>query len=440
MAVGRRVSGSGAERGSKGVRGMKDPKSARSARSATSGKSSASPRRIPDGPPARDGASEAVHGWRALLNPLWCYHGFIVAVFVLACFGVIMVFSSSSVAQVSDGNSPWTKAFSQGAYCLLGFVAAFVVSRIRPDIYRRMSTVAMLCALIVQALTFTPLGMGSEETGNNGWIGWHGFTLQPAEITKLALCIWLPHALMLARRRARTQGYQAYLMPVLVYAVALGLVMGGKDLGTAMIIVFIGLTAFVIGDFPTKPLLAAGGALIAMVAVAVIVSPNRLNRVLAAYRPCTDMEGVCYQSAHARYALASGGLLGVGLGNSREKWEYLPEAHNDFIFAVIGEELGFVGTLTVLLLFVVIAWSLLCVALRIRDRYTSMVLVCVTVWIVGQALVNIGVVVGVFPVLGVPMPYVSAGGSSMVMCLAAAGVAVALMRAQPQIRAESRRV
>ena len=438
MADGRRVTGSGAGRGAKIAREARTEKRARTSRAAKPGNPFAAHDTARD--TVRDAAPEAVGGWRALLNPLWCYHGFIVAVFVLACFGVIMVFSSSSVSQVSGGKSPWAKAFSQGAFCMLGFVAAFVVSRVKPEIYRKLSIHAMLAAIGIQALTFTPLGTGSEETGNAGWIRLSGFSLQPAEITKLALCIWLPSALMIAKRRARTQGDKAYIMPALVYGVALLLVMGGKDLGTAMIIVFIGLTAFVIGDFPTKPLLAAGGALIAMIGVAVVVSPNRLNRVLAAYRPCTDMEGVCYQSAHARYALASGGLLGVGLGNSREKWEYLPEAHNDFIFAVIGEELGFVGTLTVLLLFVVIAWSLLCVALRIRDRYTSMVLVCITVWIVGQALVNIGVVVGVFPVLGVPMPYVSAGGSSMVMCLSAAGVAVALMRAQPQIGAESRRV
>lgn len=124
----------------------------------------------------------------------------------------------------------------------------------------------------------------------------------------------------------------------------------------------------------------------------------------------------------------------MGIGNSREKWNYLPAAHNDFIFAIIGEETGFVGCAIVLLFFAILGWCMIVVALQVADRYVSMVLMCVTIWIVGQAMVNIGVVVGVFPVLGVPMPFVSAGGSSMVMCLAAAGLVVGLMRCQPQIK------
>ena len=170
-------------------------------------------------------------------------------------------------------------------------------------------------------------------------------------------------------------------------------------------------------------------------------SPNRLNRVLAAYQECsgTDAQKVCYQSIHAKYALAEGGLFGVGLGNSREKWNYLPEAHNDFIFAIIGGETGFIGAAIVIILFVVLGGCMISVALQTADRYASVSLLCITVWLVGQALINIGVVVGVFPVMGVPMPFVSAGGSSLIMCLAAAGVAASLMRAQPQIKADSSR-
>ena len=146
-------------------------------------------------------------------------------------------------------------------------------------------------------------------------------------------------------------------------------------------------------------------------------SPNRLNRVLAAYQECsgTDAQKVCYQSIHAKYALAEGGLFGVGLGNSREKWNYLSEAHNDFIFAIIGEETGFIGAAIVIILFVVLGGCMISVALQTADRYASVSLLCITVWLVGQALINIGVVVGVFPVMGVPMPFVSAGGSSLIM-------------------------
>lgn len=376
-------------------------------------------------------------GLRALLNPLWCYHGFIVAVLVLCVFGVIMVFSSSSVSLVSAGKSPWSRAISQGAYCAIGLVIAFGFSRLNTKYYLRFAPAAMVIALLIQSLTLTPLGTGEEETGNNGWIVLGPVSLQPAEITKLALCIWLPFALGKSSARYEREGIKAYAMPGLMYMAALGLVMLGKDLGTGLIIVFIGVVAFMIGGFPLKWMAALGGALMAVVGVLVISSPNRLNRVLAAYRPCTDLEGICFQSTHAKYALAEGGLLGVGLGNSREKWDYLPAAHTDFIYAIIGEETGFVGAVTVLVLFVVIGWCLICVALQITHRYVAMTLICIAVWIVGQALVNIGVVIGLFPVLGVPMPYVSSGGSSMIMCLAAAGVAVGMMRSQPQIKAEN---
>ena len=130
------------------------------------------------------------------------------------------------------------------------------------------------------------------------------------------------------------------------------------------------------------------------------------------------------------------GLLGVGIGNSREKWNYLPAAHNDFIFAIICEETGFIGGALVILLFVVIGWCLIAMALQMRDRYASMVLICIAAWLVGQGLVNIAVVVGLLPVMGVPMPFVSAGGSSLIMCLAAAGAAVSMMREHPQVKAE----
>lgn len=147
-----------------------------------------------------------------------------------------------------------------------------------------------------------------------------------------------------------------------------------------------------------------------------------------------------YQAVHGKYAMASGGLLGVGIGNSGEKWGYLPEAHNDFIFAIIGEETGFVGASLVILLFLVLGWCMLVVALQSQDRYITLVLASITVWIVGQAFVNIGVVVGLFPVMGVPLPFVSAGGSSLILCLGAAGVTISMMKQQPQIQAEMQRV
>nr|WP_231129413.1 putative peptidoglycan glycosyltransferase FtsW [Bifidobacterium choloepi] len=374
-----------------------------------------------------------------LLNPLWCYHGFRVSVLVLTVFGVVMVFSSSAASNVASGLSPWATGLNQSIFCVIGLVVALIAMHVPYRVYDRFSVPIMLIAIFMQFLTRTPLGV--EVNGNRSWISIAGITIQPAEILKLAVCMWLPGAMLHAAKvyAERTERkWLAYAMPLGIYAAALLGVLVGKDLGTALIIIGIGVVGFLVGGFPLKWMLAAGGVLALGVLVLVLVSPNRLSRITAAYQTCSaeDIQGVCYQATHAKYAIASGGLLGVGIGNSREKWSYLPEAHNDFIYAIIGEETGFVGAFAVLLLFVIVGWCMLVIATKMHNRYVSMVLILLTTWICGQAFINIGVVVGLLPVMGVPMPFVSAGGSSLVMCLLGAGVADSMMRAQPEVRAE----
>ncbi|PLS27515.1 peptidoglycan glycosyltransferase FtsW [Bifidobacterium parmae] len=389
-------------------------------------------------------------GIRSLFNPLWCYHGFRMSVLGLSVFGVIMVFSSSAVSSASEGKSPFTDSLSQVIVCVVGLMAGMIVSMLPVDMYRRSAFAVMVGALGLQALTFTPLGVG--QYGNNGWIAVPGTsgTFQPAEVTKLALCVWMPSALIAARRilgdRARRTTWKdvvsAYRGVIIVYGAALVLVVGGKDLGTAMIVMLIGFVALLVSGFPGGKLAVIAGVGVGVVIALVASSPNRRERVLAAYMPCTgsDAQEICYQSTHARYAIASGGFLGVGLGNSREKWNYLPAAHNDFIFAIIGEETGFVGCAMVILIFVILGWCLLFSAMQAKDRYSAIALMCVATWFVGQALVNIGVVVGIFPVFGVPLPFVSSGGSSMLACLIASGFAAGLMRQQPQVKADTSRL
>lgn len=373
-------------------------------------------------------------------NPLWCYHGFIASVAFLTIFGVVMVFSSSSVKMVSLGAAPWSQAMNQAIYCVLGIMAAVVCMLVPAQLWPKLSRGVLALSLFTQSLIFTPLGI--EVNGNKGWIGLRGvFTIQPSEIIKFALCLWLPQALAKAGKKYNEVGYKAYFQPIGWYAGSLLLVLAGKDMGTGLIIVAIGACAFILGGVPKK--LLAGGFFVAVLGVValVITSPNRIMRILAAYRDCsdTDMQNVCFQSIHAQYAIASGGLTGVGLGNSREKWNYLPEAHNDFIFAIISEETGFIGAMLVIILFIILGLCMVSMALQAKGTYVSLVLMCITIWIVGQGLINIGVVVGLFPVMGVPLPYVSAGGSSLIMCLAAAGAAASMMRANPQVRAELQR-
>ena len=386
-------------------------------------------------PPPASAPIEDYRGMRRLLNPLWCYHGFRLSVITLTCFGVIMVFSSSSVIMVSAGLSPWHQAITQCVYCVIGIVAGVAAMHMPVDWYRRFAGVLLGLAVVLQLITFTPLGV--SVNGNAGWVGIPGkFTMQPAEFMKLMLCIWLPRAMQQASQRFKRDGMVAYVWPAFFFGVCLLTVLGGKDVGTAMILVIIGAAAFLVGGFPLRWLLGIFGVLALSIGVIVVSSPNRMNRILAAYQSCTNEQAqkVCYQAIRAKYAMASGGFFGVGIGNSKEKWNYLPEAHNDFIFAIIGEETGFLGAALVILLFVVLGWCLICVAMRTRDRYAAVVMVCIATWIVGQGLVNIMVVVGLLPVMGVPLPFVSAGGSSLIMCLMAAGVAISMMRSQDQIR------
>lgn len=387
---------------------------------------------------------KAYVGWRSLMNPLYCLYGFRTAVGLLSVFGVFMVFSSSSVVMISTTQKPWHQGLNQLLYCVLGLVGYGCVSYLGSSkLYQKLANLAFLCSVVLQFMTLVP-GLRHEVNGNAGWISVGPITIQPAEITKLALCMWFPLLLAVCSRRYRLlRKWNAY-GELLIRVVAMLLpVLLGKDLGTAMIIVFIVLSILFVSDFPRKYLAASITIAVCGVLAMVLVSSNRMRRIMAALNGCSgenDARGVCFQSIHAKYAIASGGLTGVGIGNSREKWNYLPYAHNDFIFAIIAEELGFIGASIVILLYVIIGWCLIVSALQIRNRYASFVLIGVATWIVVQGLVNILVVLGALPVMGVPMPFVSAGGSSLVMCLVASGVADSLMRLNPRIKEDFERL
>ncbi len=270
------------------------------------------------------------------------------AVIILTIFGVIMVFSSSSVNMIANGQSPWAQALKQGMYCVFGLVIERSITMMLPaSFYRKISFWFLLGAMVMQAATLTPLGV--EVNGNKGWIGIPGvFTMQPAEIVKLALCMDASNELINARKQVKKVGAPARtrsLISWLARCVAVGYVRQGSwygfDYSRNWRHCIAAWRIFPANGLPEPRCLAYGG-----IVGFILTSPNRLGRIMAAYRTCSpsDLQGVCYQAVHGKYAIASGGLLGVGIGNSGEKWGYLPEAHNDFIFAIIGEETGFVGS------------------------------------------------------------------------------------------------
>lgn len=383
------------------------------------------------------GAEQARHrsGLQILREPIVCYYLFIAVVVVLTLFGLIMVFSSSSVDLVSTGESPYTQLISQSVFAVIGIIVAVIASLLPMKIYERLSFLLLGLALVLQALT---LVIGLSSGGNSGWIRLGPVVFQPAEVLKLALCVWLPSVINNGRRR-KLGNIKAYIVPLIFFLIGFALVLAGKDLGTGLIVLLIGAVGIFAGGFNLRVYAVAGVlGVLGIVGVFVLGSSNRMSRITALFSGCTDAadaQGVCYQSIHGRYALASGGFTGLGLGASREKWNYLPEAHNDFIFAIIGEEMGFIGAVMIILCFGLIAWCLVTIALKMKNHpYERLVLICITAWIVGQALINIMVVLQLLPVIGLPLPFVSAGGTALVMCLTASGVAVRMAKEQDDIK------
>ncbi|GAA4761966.1 putative lipid II flippase FtsW [Microbacterium gilvum] len=351
------------------------------------------------------------------------------AVVLLTAFGVVMITSATTVTSLQSGESPFDGGLSQLIVAVVGVPLMLVVSRMPVRVLRRFAWPALIGSLALQLLVIL---FGRAVGGNQNWIYIGGVSLQPSEFIKLALVIWI--AAVLFRKRTLLTSWKHVFVPVIPVAVlAAGLILVGHDLGTAIVVVLIVLGAIFFSGaslrmFVLPTILGA----VAVVALAV-TSENRLKRILSLLNP-DDLScylNDCYQPLHGIWGIASGGLFGLGLGNSKEKYDWLPAAADDYIFAIVGEELGLLGCLVVLGLFVVLGWAALRIVRRSDDLFVQIAAGGITVWIIGQALINIGVVLRVFPVLGVPLPFMSAGGSSLIALLVACGVLLACARTLP---------
>ncbi len=357
------------------------------------------------------------------------YYLIVGATLALTAIGLMMVLSASSVESIASGLSPYALLIKQAIYAAVGLVMMFVLSRISIRGLKRMAWPALGLSFVLLLLVFSPLGYGVG--GNRNWIGVGQFSAQPSEAAKLALALWM--ATVLARKAKLIHRWKHVVIPVVPVAVlAIFLVILGRDLGTALIIMLIVAAALFFAGAPGKmfviaALTGAGAALILT-----LTSAHRMERVANWLRGvCPIGEAGCYQSTNGLYALASGGWTGVGLGQGQQKWSWIPEAHNDFIFAIIGEELGLVGTLVVVALFGILAVAIVRVILRHDDPFVRILSGSIMVWIIGQAFVNIGMVTGLLPVIGVPLPFISYGGSALVFALAGIGVILAFARKTP---------
>jgi cell division protein FtsW len=346
----------------------------------------------------------------------------------LVIFGLVMVLSSSSIESHLATDSFFTAFLKQGLYALVGIPLMLLASRMRVAFWRRMARPAIIIAIGLQLLVFSPLGY--SYGGNQNWITLApGVNLQPSELAKLALIVWI--AFVFTRVDVLTTDWMRYFVPVGTAAlVSIGLVLVGKDLGTAVIMLSIVFGSFYFAGVKLRYLLTSGAVVAVLGVMFAFASDSRTDRINVWLYGCAEKDyiGDCWQQIHGTWALAAGGVFGVGLGNSKAKWSWLPEADNDYIFAIIGEELGLIGAIVVLLLFVVLAISFVRIVRANHDPFARTVTSGVMVWVIGQALVNIAVVLGVLPVLGVPLPLISAGGSALISTLIAIGVVLSFAR------------
>lgn len=348
-------------------------------------------------------------------------------VLFLVVFGLLMVLSASSVESYTDGNGFFGRFGWQGAYALLGVVLMLVVARLPRRVTQRAAVVLLLVSGVLQILALaTPLGVKIGD--NTNWIRIGPITGQPSEGIKLGLVIWLGMAL--GRHPEELQDWRALARRVApVAGPSLLLVVFGGDLGTTVVMAVFTLAALYFAGARLKHLgVVVGAGAFAAILIA-LSSATRRGRISAFFGGTSAVNpDVNWQVDNAHYALASGGVWGVGLGNSHAKWSWLPSADTDFIFAVIGEELGLIGAAVVLLLFALLAVLLVRLVRRTDDPVVRVTTGTVLVWLIFQAFVNIGVVLGLIPTLGVPLPFISAGGTALVASLIAMGVVLSYTR------------
>ncbi|MBG0856035.1 putative lipid II flippase FtsW [Streptomyces spinoverrucosus] len=388
--------------------------------------------------PARENAfvRSFTRARRAWDRPLTAYYLILGGSLLITVLGLVMVYSASQITALQK-SLPGSYFFrKQMLAAVIGAVLLYVASRMPVKLHRALAYPFLAGAVFLMALVQVP-GIGMAVNGNQNWIALGGsFQIQPSEFGKLALVLW--GADLLARKQERNllAQWKHMLVPLAPVAfLLLGLIMLGGDMGTAIILTAILFGLLWLAGAPTR--LFVGVLAVAAVLGTILIqsSSNRLDRFRCIGATEMGPDGSCWQAVHGIYALASGGLFGSGLGASVEKWGQLPEAHTDFIFAVTGEELGLAGTLSVLALFAALGYAGIRVAGRTEDPFVRYAAGGVTTWITAQAVINMGAVLGLLPIAGVPLPLFSYGGSALLPTMFAIGLMIAFARDEPAARA-----
>jgi len=385
--------------------------------------------------------TRSLSGWlasvrEALDRPLTSYYLLLGASTLLLTLGLMMVLSASSVYSFInyDGDSYYVFR-RQLTWVLLALPIALVASRLPHRVVRMLAWPGVVAALATLALTQTKLGV--EVSGNTNWLELGPVRLQPSELAKLAVILWC--ADLYARKEKLLGNWRHVLMPMLpVTGLVITLVLIQRDLGTALVLFAIVLGMLWVVGAPAR-LFVLGLTTVGVLALwLATTSKERLERLTNFADPFKDYQGAGWQPAHGLFAMSSGGIFGKGISGSQQKWGNLPAAHTDFIYAVLGEELGLVGTLLVLALFLTIAYAGFRVALRTKDPFVRYMSAGITIWLTVQMMINVGMVLALLPVIGIPMPLVSYGGSALLPSLVALGLLISFARSEPGAQAALR--
>ena len=374
------------------------------------------------------GARTRFTAW--LGRPMTSFHLIIAVAGLLTTLGLIMVLSASGVRSYGADGSAWVIFGKQVLWTVVGLVGAYAALRMSVRFIRRIAFSSYVITIILLVLVLVP-GIGNLANGSRKWFVVAGYSMQPSELAKIAFAIWGAH--LLAARRMERASLREMLIPLVPAAViALALIVAQPDLGQTVSLGIILLALLWYGGLPLR---VFGTSLLAVFVAGAILAMSagyRSDRVRSWLDPENDPQDTGYQARQAKFALAHGGIFGDGLGQGVAKWNYLPNAHNDFIFAIIGEELGFVGAFGLLALFGLFAYTGMRIARRSADPFLRLLTATTTMWVLGQAFINIGYVIGILPVTGLQLPLISAGGTSTAATLFMIGIMANAARHEPE--------
>ncbi len=349
-----------------------------------------------------------------------------LVVTVLTMLGLVMVFSASAITSLHRGNSPWRLFNRQLLWAVLGGAGMITAARVPYNRWRRLAPYILVGGCGLMLLPFVP-GLGVSVNESRAWVFIGPLGFQPSEFLKLAVLLYCTD--LLTRREKEMSNLRLTLLPVIwVVVIGGGLCMVQGDLGSAIVLAAIVFATAFIGGTPLVPMILMTGAGALTTLLFVLTSQRRFNRFTAFLDITAHKDYLSYQVYQAMIGMATGGVSGTGVGNGPSKWGYLPLAHSDFIFAVIGEELGLVGVVAIIGGFLVLTYAGIQVALVARDRFGMLLAGGIVAWLAVQAVINVGGVSGVMPVTGLTLPFVSSGGSSLFVCMIGAGLLLNVSR------------